>query len=279
MNNKPILIDGATGTCLWSRIGDNSPVWQYNLEKPEEVLKLHKDYIDAGARLICANTFGANSVSLEKSEFNVESVVREGVSIAKQAAFGRDVTVALDIGTLPILIEPYGDLSEEEAEEIFHLQIGSGMKESPDVILLQTFIDVATLRIAAKVARQFEVPLFCSMSFEQKGRSMMGDSPLSMIEGLSEFAPDVIGLNCALEPASLLPILDVFVQNTDSPLFFKPNAGKPSYEMQNATVDMGADEFATEMMGIPTNRKIYVGGCCGTTPEYIAAMHKNLINH
>ncbi len=275
MQNKLTIIDGAMGTSLWNRIDDNSPVWMYNVEKPQEVLKLHREYVEAGAKIICANTFGANAPSVHKSDYSVEKVVREGVVLAKEAAVPC-VRVALDIGTLPVLLEPYGDLSEEEAEEIFDEQIGAGVKENPDLIILETFIDIATIKIAAKVARKYDLPLFCSMSFEKKGRSMMGDSPTGMIEQLAEFSPDVIGLNCSLEPRDLLNILDVFIKNTDLPLFFKPNAGKPNYESGKAIAKTDAQHFAEEMMDIPRDREIYVGGCCGTTPEYISLLSEKL---
>ncbi len=269
------FFDGATGTCLWNRVRDNNPVWRYNIEHPQEVLKLHDEYIDAGASYICTNTFGANAPSVSRSEYTVERVVREGVCIAKRAAQGR-ATVVLDIGPPPGLLEPYGEISEEEAHRIFAEQIGAGVKESPDAILLQTFFDIEILKIAAAEARRFDLPLMCSMSFEKNGRTIMGHSPEMMIEQLAEFAPQVVGLNCSVLPADALAILEVFISNTDLPLFIKPNAGKPNYEEGGSSVDMTAAEYVHEFIDIPRHREIFAGGCCGTTPEYIKLLVSEL---
>ena len=136
MKNGPILLDGAIGTSLWNKSGDHSPVWIYNIEKPDIVAQLHQEYIDAGSEIIMANTFAANRPSVERSsDYTVRDVVSSAVRIAKEAAAGR-VKVGLSIGPLPTLIEPYGPLSQEEASEIFAEQISSGMSKKPDLIYM-----------------------------------------------------------------------------------------------------------------------------------------------
>lgn len=109
------LLDGAIGTSLWEKAEDKVPVWRYNIENPAIVTELHNEYIAAGAKIILANTFGANAGAVEHSPYTVHEVVSNGVRLAKEAAKGTDVKVALSIGPLSVLLEPYGDLTEEEA--------------------------------------------------------------------------------------------------------------------------------------------------------------------
>jgi len=181
---KALLMDGASGTRLWNMaeaLGySKDPVWKYNVDHPEIVRQLAQDYIAAGSQIILANTFGANGPAVKRSgDYTVEQVVRAGVRLAKEAAAGADLKVALDVGPLTMLMEPYGDLTEEEVEEIYSEQIGSGMEEQPDLILLETFLDLEMLKVAARVAKRYSVPVLCTMTFEGRGRTMMGNSVVS----------------------------------------------------------------------------------------------------
>ena len=150
-----VLLDGAVGTSIWEKTEDKLPVWTYNITKPEVVSELCHEYIDAGSKIILANTFGANGPAVKRSsDYSVKEVVQAGVKIAKEAVAGTDVKVALSIGPLTQLIEPYGDVTEEEATEIYEEMIGAGMEEKPDLIMLQTFMDLEMMRIAATVAKK-----------------------------------------------------------------------------------------------------------------------------
>ncbi len=276
MNRDVILTDGATGTCLWDRVEEKKAVWHYNMECPDVVRGLHEDYIKAGSDFIFSNTFGANGPSVAPSGYSVEDVVRAGVRIAKEAVAGTNVKVALDIGPLSELLEPYGELTEEEAEQYYIEQIGSGMKENPDMIVLETFFDASMLAIAAKVARNYDVPLLCSMTFETKGKSIMGHSPERMMEEIEPYSPDIIGLNCSLEPLEAIDLLKNFLDMTKVPLFLKPNAGKPGTDDSGEMLKMDAESFARDIVTFPEGRKLYIGGCCGSDPEYIACIRRNL---
>lgn len=132
MNGKKlVLLDGAVGTSLWAKTDDKVAVWRYNLENPRIVQELHQEYLDAGAQIVLANTFGANRIALRGTDYTVEDIVSTGVRLAKEALAGRAET-ALSIGPLPVLLEPYGDLSKEEAYELFDQQISAGAAEKPD---------------------------------------------------------------------------------------------------------------------------------------------------
>lgn len=277
MNGNIILLDGAGGTCLWNLAESlgyaKDPVWKYNMEHPDIVKQVAADYVAAGSQIILANTFGANGPAVKRSsDYSVDEVVRAGVRLAKEAAFGTDVKIALDIGPLTMLMEPYGDLTEEEAEEIFREQIGAGMKEHPDLILLETFLDLEMLKVAARVAKSYDVPVFCTMTFEGRGRTMMGNRVEDIAEELEELGVDAIGLNCSQGPETAIPVILEFAEHTDLPLIFKPNAGKPVLAEDGSVISpYDAAAFVRDVQ--PALGKVtYLGGCCGSSPDYIRAL-------
>lgn len=273
--NNVVLLDGAMGTCLWEKAQKKVPVWRYNLEEPAIVLELHREYLDAGSRILCSNTFGANAAAVSKSAFQVEDVVAAGVNLARQAADGK-ARVALDVGPLTGLLEPYGDIEADEAEALYAQQIGAGMAEGPDLIFLETFMDIEMLKIAARVANRYDVPLFCSMSFEKSGRTIMGNSVQDMLDGLAGLRVDAVGLNCSLGPDLALPVLEEFLRRTTLPVLFKPNAGMPELvdgEMQSS---FDIDAFVQGILAGAEAGAAYVGGCCGSTPAYIRRLRERL---
>ena len=164
MNKDIYLLDGANGTCLWAKTDDKGPVWRYNKLFPDKVMELAKEFIDAGSDFVLTNTFSANRPSVEPFDFSVEEIVREGVILAKEAA-GDRARVLLDIGPLTGLLIPFGNIAKEEAREHFREMLKYGMMENPDGILLETFMDLDMLKIAAEEARKYDAPLLCSMSF------------------------------------------------------------------------------------------------------------------
>ena len=281
MKKDIILLDGAGGTTLWSLAEEKGyakdPVWKYNVEHPELVKQLAELYIDAGSQIIYSNTFGANGPAVARSsDYSVAEVVSAGVRLAKEAASGTGVKVALDIGPLSLMMEPYGDLTEEEAEEIFREQIGAGMAERPDLIVLETFMDLEMLKVAASVAKSYDVPVLCTMTFEARGRTMMGNRVEDIAEELSELGVDGIGLNCSLGPVDALPIIREFAEHTDLPLVFKPNAGKPVLAEDGSVVSpYSATDFAEDVAPV-LDLVTYLGGCCGSSPEYIRTLRKTL---
>ncbi|MBE6016459.1 MAG: hypothetical protein E7233_02465 [Lachnospiraceae bacterium] len=270
MKEKTVLLDGASGTLLWEFAEEaglpKKPVWQYNTDHPELVTKLAKSYIEAGSDIIFANTFSINSLSLEHaSGYDLEESVRSGVRLAKEAAAGTGTKVALDIGPLSVFMEPYGDLEEDEAADIYREILDAGTKENPDLIVLETFMDLNMLEVAAQTAKEYGIPVICSMSFDKNGRTMMGNSVSDIAERLAPLSPAAIGLNCSLGPEEALPIIREFASVTDLPLFFKPNTGPT---LADGSSRVAAEEYVKDVsqaLDIVT----YIGGCCGTSPEYI----------
>lgn len=281
MRKEILLLDGASGTHLWNMAEAQGfakdPVWKYNVDHPELVKRLAEEYIAAGSKIIYTNTFGANSHAVARSSsYSVAEVVSAGVRIAKEAVTGTDVKVALDIGPLSVLMEPYGDLTEEEAEEIFREQIGAGMAEHPDLVVLETFMDLEMLKVAASVAKSYDVPVLCTMTFESRGRTMMGNRVEDIVEELTELGVDGVGLNCSLGPVEALAIIREFAEHTDLPLVFKPNAGKPVLAEDGSVISpYGAEDFAADVTPV-LDLVTYLGSCCGSSPEYIRVLRDQL---
>ncbi len=281
MSKNLIFLDGAGGTRLWNMAEEKGyakdPVWKYNVDHPELVKRLAEEYIAAGSQIIYTNTFGANCHAVARSsDYTVEQVVSAGVRIAKEAAEGTGVKVALDVGPLSVLMEPYGDLTEEEAEEIFREQIGAGMTENPDLIVLETFMDLEMLKVAASVAKSYGVPVLCTMTFEARGRTMMGNRVEDIAEELEELGVDGVGLNCSLGPVDALTIIREFAEHTNLPLVFKPNAGKPVLAEDGTVVSpYSAADFAEDVAPV-LDLVTYLGGCCGSSPEYIRVLREKI---
>ena len=276
MDHKDIvLMDGASGTCLWEKTGDRSPVWRYNIENPRIVSELAAEYVDAGSRIIMTNTFAANRPSLKRTNYSVREIVSTGVRLAKDAV-GDRAKVALDVGPLPVLMEPYGDLTEEEVFELFDEQIRAGIPEKPDLIALETFMDADMLRVAAEAAAKHDLPIFATMTFTEVGKTIMGHSVARFVETLEGLPIAAVGLNCSLGPEKAVNVIASFRQYTDLPLIFKPNAGKPIVVDGVERVEYDVDTFVTDSLPALRYGVRYLGACCGSSPAYIKALSKSI---
>ncbi len=245
----------------------------YNILRPDVIREVTEEYVAAGAQIVQANTFGANRISVEKSsDYSVEEAVKAAVRIAKEAVRGTSVKVGLSSGPLTVMMEPYGDLEEDEVAEIYDEVFRAGVEEGADLIQLETFIDLNMLCVAAKEAKKYGLPVLCTMSFEESGRTIFGNSVEEMAEELGEIGVDGIGLNCSLGPDKAAPIMKKFADATDLPLVFKPNAGLPVMdEGGNMVNPYTKEDFANEIADVAPLLS-YVGGCCGTDPSYIALL-------
>ncbi|MBR1496355.1 MAG: homocysteine S-methyltransferase family protein [Oscillospiraceae bacterium] len=272
---KIILLDGAQGTRLWEKAGqqgvEKDPVWKYNMEHPDFVAEVAKEYAEAGSEIVCANTFGANRLAVERSSsYAASEVVEAGVRIAKEALAGTGVKAALDIGPLSVMMEPYGDLEEDEAAEIFDEMLAAGAGAGADMVFFETFMDVEMMRVAAESAMKYDLPVICSMTFEKGGRTMMGNRVEDIVETLAPLGIAGIGMNCSLGPAAAGEIIRQYAAATELPLFLKPNAGLPeSGEAEGAT-----PEGFARLVAPVLDRVTYLGGCCGTSPDFIRELKK-----
>ena len=266
---KIALMDGATGTRLWELAVaagyDRVPTWRYNLEHPELVEQVVKEYVAAGSDIICTNSFAVNRIELSHSKDapTVEAVTAAAVRIAKAAVAGTAVKVALDIGPLPMLMEPFGDLTEEQAKEYYAEILRGGMAEQPDVIFFETFTSLDMLCAAVQAAKEYDVPVLCSMSFERHGRTLMGDAPAEIAQRLEALDVAAVGLNCSFGPVTALPVIREYAEHTKLPLILKPNV----------EADCSPEQFEEEIS--QTLELVdYAGACCGSNPDYIRGLKK-----
>lgn len=238
---------------------------------PEKITGVHRMYVESGADLIYANTFGANAHKLEGFNYTVEEVVTAGVKAAKAACTGTDTLVALDIGPLGELLEPTGTLSFEGAYELFKEMIAAGAKAGADVIVFETMTDLYEVKAGVLAAKEnSNLPIMVSMTFESNHRTFSGCTVEAMAITLEGLGVDAIGINCSLGPVEILPIAEELCNNTRLPVFVKPNAGLPN--LKTGGYDIDANQFAEEMLSYHQIGISMLGGCCGTSPEYIKAV-------
>ncbi len=283
MKRNITLLDGAVGTTLWA-LADaagvkRAPVWKYNLEQPELVDRLHRGYIEAGSEMILANTFGANRQMCKKSSsYTSEQVVRAGVKLAKNAIGGANVKLLCACGPLLDFMEPYGDLEEEEVEDIYTELIGTAHEEGVDGVMVQTFLDLSTMLVACRVAKKYRLPLYATMTFEKTGKTLMGNSVEQVCRELEDVGADGVGMNCSLGPDMAVPIIREFKQKTALPIVFKPNAGLPLTASDGSTpVPYTAEMFANEVKAA-LNVVDYIGGCCNCDFSYVRELKKLIEN-
>lgn len=266
------LLDGSAGTALWAMAEaagvKKKSVWLYNMEHPEFVLELHRRYIEAGSEMIQANTFSVNRFSVAReSDYTVDEIVSAAVKLAKQAAEGTSVKVYAAFGPLLQLMEPYGKLTAAEVEETYAELAESAARAGADFIVLETFMDLRMAALAVKAAKQSGIPVICSMTFEKRQRTMMGDTVQKICETLEALGVDGLGMNCSKGPVDGLGIIQEFSKYTALPLYFKPNSGMGE--------DYNAKQFAEEIApAVPL--VTYIGGCCGSNEEYIKEIKKLL---
>lgn len=273
LGKEMLICDGAMGTLLIEnglKAGELPEMW--NIEHPDILYKIHKQYVDAGADIISANTFGANRLKLDGTGHSVEEIITEGVNIAKKATqqADRDVYVALDMSTTGKLLEPYGDLPFEEAYDIFKQQAIAGEKAGADLVLLETMGDLYEIKAATLAIKEnTELPLIVSMIFNEKGQLLTGADVKTAVFTLEGLGVDMIGLNCGLGPKEMLEHVEEAVRYSSTPILVNPNAGLPECVNGVTSYKVGAEEFSDDMEKIAKLGVYCVGGCCGTTPEHI----------
>ena len=278
INNNFLLFDGAMGTMLQEKglKGGELPEG-YNIHSPEIVYEIHKKYIEAGADVVTTNTFGANRLKLKDSPYSVEQVIKEAVKIAKKAARGK--LVALDIGATGQMFQPFGTLSFNDAYDIFKEQVIAGREAGADIILIETISDLYEARAAILAAKEnSDLPVFCTMTFQENMRTLMATDPMTMVEVLEGLGVDVLGVNCSLGPKQLQPIIDKILDRATIPVMIQPNAGLPKLVDGETVYDLTAPEFAEEIRYMAEKGVTVFGGCCGTDPEFIKAVKDNLRN-
>lgn len=265
-----IFLDGGMGTMLQQQGVELGKVPEVlNITHPEVVQAVHRAYIEAGTDIICTCSFGVNEHKIAGCGYTVEELIQAAVANAKAACEGTDAKITLDIGPCGRLLEPNGNLTFEEAYEIFKRQVLAGA--GTDLITIETMTDLYEMKAALLAAKEnSDLPVICTMSFEENQRTFTGTEIRSMALTLEGLGADAIGINCSLGPAEFKPLIEELSKWTTLPLVSKANAGLP--DPKTGEYVISAEEFAAlTAEQIPYGVKL-AGGCCGTRPEFIKAL-------
>jgi 5-methyltetrahydrofolate--homocysteine methyltransferase len=269
-----LVVDGATGSNLQARglaRGAASECWV--LERPEEILQLHRDFITAGADILLTSTFGGTALRLEGSGLSERAteINQRAVELARQAAAESSVYVAGSIGPLGQLLQPFGPLSEDVARNAYMDQARWLTEAGVDLIVIETQFDLNEATIAVMAVHSVsDLPLVCSLSYDRGTRTMMGITPRQAADALGKLSIDAIGINCGRSLEDNLAALKELRQATSLPIWFKPNAGLPSVDEQgNSVYTVTPEAMGSQVPAWLAAGAQFIGGCCGTSPAHL----------
>ena len=276
LGSRILFFDGGMGTLLQKAgLGQGELPESWNLTHQDVVTQIYRDYAAAGVNFITTNTFGANRLKLHGAPFKASELVEAGVSLARKAVdeTGRDdLFVALDMGPTGKLLKPMGDLDFETAVSAYKEMVVSGVKAGADCCIIETMGDTSEIKAAVLAVKEScELPVFVTMVFDERGRLLTGadvQTAVAMLEGLGV---DALGLNCGFGPEQMLPLVDQLEKCCSIPILVSPNAGLPVVVNGQTMYNVPPEDFARTMAEIVRKGAWMVGGCCGTTPEHIAA--------
>lgn len=276
LKDNIVILDGGMGTLLQERglcPGELPERW--NVTHPEVIQSIHKAYFDAGSNVVTTNTFGANELKFSDSE--LEEIVSSAIANAKVAREAsttlKEKFIALDIGPSGKLLRPLGDLDFEDAVEVFAKTVRLGAKYGADLVIIETMNDCYETKAALLAVKEnCDLPVIVSNAYGDDGKLMTGADPAAMVAMLEGMGADVIGANCSLGPRQLTPIVLQLLEKASVPVVLQPNAGLPKIVDGRTVFDVTVDEFADEVCALVKKGVRVIGGCCGTTPEYIKAL-------
>ena len=277
LKNHIVYLDGGIGTLLQAgglKPGEYPERW--NLSHHDVIIDIHKAYFDAGSNIVCTNTFGANCLKFADDE--LEQIIKAAVANAKkareQSVQKGEKFIALDIGPSGKLLKPLGDLDFEDAVNVFSKTVKFGVKYGVDLIIIETMNDSYETKAALLAAKEnSNLPVIVSNAYGEDGKLMTGAAPAAMVAMLEGMGADAIGANCSLGPRQLRGVAEELLQKASVPVILKPNAGLPKSINGKTVFDVTVDEFSDEVAALVKKGVRVVGGCCGTTPEYIASLY------
>ena len=276
LQNNIVYLDGGMGTLLQARglaAGELPERW--NLSHPADVVAVHKAYFEAGSNVVCTNTFGANSLKLDDAE--LEAIIAAAIDNARAA---RDTAagdaprfIALDIGPTGKLLRPFGDLDFEDAVAVFAKTVRLGAKYGADLVVVETMNDSYETKAALLAVKEnCDLPVIVTNAYGADGKLMTGASPEAMVALLEGMGADAIGANCSLGPRQLRGVAERLLAAASVPVVMKPNAGLPREDGGKTVFDVTVDEFCDDLAALVQMGVRAVGGCCGTTPDYIKGL-------
>lgn len=276
IKNNLLFFDGGMGTLLQkSGLTPGEMPENWNISHPETVTAIHKSYFDAGSNVVLTNTFGANLLKFDRE--TLEKTVSAAIENAKKARdesdFCGEKWIALDIGPSGRMLSPYGDFDFEDAVSIFAETVKLGEKYGADLIFIETMSDSYETKAAVLAAKEnSSLPVFVSNAYSADGKLMTGANPEAVITMLEGLSVDAVGLNCSFGPEALKKVAEEYLKYSSLPVIFKPNAGMPKSADGKTVYDVSPEEFAVSVSEAVKAGISAVGGCCGTTPEYISAL-------
>ena len=276
----PVLTDGAWGTELQGRglpPGEIGDVW--NLSHAKRVEEVARAYVDAGSRIILTNTFRANRIALERhrEDARVAEINRAGVEISRRAARGRALVFA-SIGPSGKMLMA-GDVTEAQLVSAFAEQAQALAAAGADGLVVESMTDLVEARIAVAAAASTGLPVVACMVFDtgkHRDRTMMGITPQQAAAELAQAGAQVVGANCGIGVEAYIPICAALAAATDRPIWIKPNAGIPEFVDGEIVYRMTAERFAGHVPALIAAGARFIGGCCGSTPEFVAALRRQL---
>lgn len=277
---KEILVfDGAMGTQLQEaglKAGEIPEC--LNITHPELIQSIHQKYLNAGADFITTNTFGANALKMKDVNYSLKEIIEAAIDNAKAAQKNtnrqNNSYIALDIGPIGQLLEPMGTLSFDQAYEIIKEQVLLA-KDKVDLVLLETMTDIYEVKAGVLAVKEnSDLPVFVTMTYETNQRTLSGCDPVTMVNILEGLNVDALGINCSLGPVELTPIINEVLKTASLPVILQPNAGLPCLVAGKTCYNMDSDTFVAESIKHVKNGVRIIGGCCGTTPEFIAKLKK-----
>lgn len=282
IKERIVVFDGAMGTLLQKQglLTEGCPEL-LNIDRPDAIENIHRLYVEAGADVVETNTFGGNRIKL--NEFGLGHRVAElnaaGVQAAKRAA-GSRALVALSVGPTGKMMEPNGPLTFQEAYEVFKEQMAAGVAAGADLICIETMSDLGEARAAVLAAKDAapHVPVICCMTFQPDGRTLMGTDPVTAVITLQSLGADLLGANCSGGPEELHGVIATMATVSQVPLLVQPNAGLPILEGGQTVFPLGAAEMADYAPKLVEAGASLVGSCCGSTPEFTAAIKARVAN-
>lgn len=273
IKNNIVYLDGGMGTLLQkSGLQPGELPEHWNISHPEVIREIHKNYYDSGSNVVNTNTFGANTLKFSIDELDeiICHAVKNADEARKASSGEQEKFIALDVGPTGKLLKPLGDLDFEDAVKIFAETIRLGVKYGVDLITIETMNDSYETKAAVLAAKEnSDLPIIVTNAYGENGRLMTGANPAVMAAMLEGMGVDAIGANCSLGPKQLMGVMDELLKYCSVPVAFKPNAGLPKSDGKVTYYDVDADEFAQDIKLSVENGVRIVGGCCGTTPEYI----------
>ncbi len=281
LSEGPVLLDGAMGSLLMDMgLHSGQPPEEWTMKYPERIGKAHRSYYEAGSDILQTNTFGASYYRLKECGIaeHHDLVNKKAVEICRE--YGGDSLISGDIGPSGLLLDPLGPATLEELETAFYHQAVVLEKAGVDLFSIETMIDIEEAVLAVKAIRNIsEKPIIANMTYSQTGNgyyTVMGNSLAECTQKFLDAGADIIGTNCNLDSVELYELAEELLTLTTTPISIKPNAGQPVLNGDTVSYGQSADDFVNGMVKIYKLGIQILGGCCGTTPEYIKRLSNQI---